>query len=160
MTGPLDISKLRRAHQHFLANHAREVDKALEESALGQFAQRHASRHGGFTSRTGNLVRRTHAKVVRTSRGKVVKIRNNAPYAHAQDGGSGLHGPRRAKYVILPRRKFALRFVARDGSVVFTRKVMHPGVPATRFLYNATDATARATRGWLLGAMKRAASRF
>lgn len=160
MTGPIDISKLRRAHQHFLAHHSREVDKVLEEQALGQFAKRHASQHGKFTSRTGNLVRKTHAKVVRNSRGKVIKIRNNAPYAHAQDGGSGLHGPKRAKYAIIPRRKFALRFIGRDGTLVITRKVMHPGVPATRFLYNATDATARATRGWLLGAMKRAASRF
>jgi hypothetical protein len=132
----------------------------MNERAVSQFAQRHVSQHGGFTSRTGNLVRRTGANVVRTKDRRLVKIRNTAKYAPAQDGGSGLHGPRRQKYVIRPKRPGGCLVFYAGGRLVITRKVMHPGVKPTRFLYNANDAAFRVAGHWLRGAIERAAKKF
>lgn len=70
-----------------------------------------------------------------------------APGAEAQEFGSGLYGERAAKYPIRPKNKKALRW-ALGGSIVsngaagfaFSRGVMHPGVPAKRYLQRGVEA--------------------
>jgi hypothetical protein len=69
----------------------------------------------------------------------------DAAYAEAQESGSGLYGPKRAKYPILPRFKKALRFpmqgaIGSGSGFVFSRGVMHPGVKPVRFLERAVEA--------------------
>lgn len=155
-----DIVKIKRKHQRFMAELSREVDRRLDEDRLTEFEQRHAATSGGFKSRSGNLVRRIKVKVVRTARGaRRIRSTDSAKYAAAQDSGSGLYGPKRAHYLIRPRKKKALRFSA-GGQMVFTNYVAHPGVRPTRFLYSANYAAFRVVRGWMLVAMKRAAARF
>jgi len=155
-----DLGKIKRAHQRFMAEHSREVAVALDPQKLTPWEWRYISQHGGFTSRTGKLVAKTKVKVLRTGKGRlIVKSTNSAAYAAAQDGGSGLYGPKRAKYVIRTKNGKALAFTS-GGKTIFARSVMHPGVKPTRFLYNANDALFRASKQWLRGAMDRAAKKF
>ena len=60
-----------------------------------------------------------------------------APYAAAQNFGSGLYGPRAAKYRI-PRidnmTAKVLRFMGRSGQWVFRKFVWHPGVKPQHFV--------------------------
>jgi hypothetical protein len=155
-----DLKKIKRAHQHFLAELSREVDHVTDARKLTLVAQRAITDNRDIVARTGNLTRRTKAKVIRTGKRRVVKVQNTAKYAWAQDLGSGLHGPKRRKYVIRPKRAKALRFIGKNGSEVITQKMMHPGVKPTRFLYHSADTTGRTLRGWLVTAMSRAATKF
>lgn len=156
----INLDKLKRGHQRFMAELSRELDQVLDDDKLTGLAQRYVSQHGGFKSRTGKLVEKTKAKVIRSGNRRLIRITNSAPYAAAQDGGSGLYGPKHAKYRI-PKNGGGktLKFLS-GGQFVFRRVVMHPGVHPTRFLYNANDAAYRVARGWLLAAMRRAAQRF
>ena len=60
-----------------------------------------------------------------------------APYAAAQNFGSGLYGPKAAKYRI-PRidnlTAKVLRFLGRGGKWVFRKFVMHPGVRGQHYV--------------------------
>ena len=155
----LDLQKIKRAHQHFLAEHARAVDAALNPEALTPWAWRYVSQHGGFVSRTGNLVHKTRVSLTKLGKNRRVVSSNAAKYARAQDSGSGLYGPKRSKYIIRANSGGVLAFVLR-GRLVFAKSVLHPGVRPTRFLYNENDALFRATKQWLRGAMQRAAQKF
>lgn len=140
IVGPLNLANIQRNHARFVQAHTWMVRSTLDEA--GRFAQQHVRNHADFTHRTGKLASQTDYKVVRKGNGQIVRVFNRAKYAAAQDLGSGLYGPRRAKYPIRPKRAKALRFMVR-GKLVITRKVMHPGVRPTRFLWNATDAAYR-----------------
>ena len=155
----IDIEKIKRKHQRFMAEQSRAVDEQLNSLQLTQWVWRWVSDHGGFTSRTGNLVKRSKVSIIRTAKGRLVKTSNSAKYAAAQDLGSGLYGPKRAKYPIRAKGDGMLRFQGRNG-IVFRKQVMHPGVHPTRFLYNANDALFRTTKQWLRVAMARAAAKF
>lgn len=153
----LNLDKVRRSHQHFLANHARMVDTVLQEAELTRDAQREVSAGDAPKNRTGNLILKTKARVVRTAGGKLVKIQNRAKYAHAQDGGSGLHGPRKARYMI-PGKPF-LRFMW-HGVLTYRRYVMHPGVKPTKFLFHATQRVAVNVGKQLRSGMTKVARQF
>lgn len=155
-----DLGQIKRIHQHLVAELAREIDRVTDSKKLTLVAQRAITDNRDIVARTGNLTRRTKAKVIKTGKGRVIKVSNAAKYAWAQDQGSGLYGPKRSKYVIRPKRAKALRFIGRDGNVVFAKRVEHPGVKPTRFLYHAADTTGRTLRGWLVTAMHRAATKF
>lgn len=156
----LDLSAIRRGHQHFMAEHSRAVAEALDPEKLTAWEWRYISQHGGFTSHTGNLVAKTKVKVARTGKGKlIVRSTNSAKQAKALDGGSGLYGPKHAKYIIRAKNGKTLAFLV-NGKLIFRRFVMHPGVRPTRFLYNANDALFRTSKQWLRGAMAKAAHKF
>lgn len=158
LKGPIDVGRVRALHARLYRDHVRMVDKITQRSE--NFAVTHVRQHSGLKRRTGNLFRSTSAKVIRTSKGRLVKIQNSAKYAAAQDGGSGLHGPKRRKYPITPRRAGgSLRFVV-GGKVVFAKKVMHPGVRPTRFLYRATRASFRVAGHEFDSRMRELASRW
>lgn len=155
----LDLNTIKRAHRNFLHNHDRSFDFLLSESYQTNKVQSHIKANAAFRSRTGNLVRKSVARVSRSSNTVLVKIQNSAPYAWAQDSGSGLYGPSRSRYLIAARRAQALRFVWK-GHIIFRRWVLHPGVKPTHFLEVATAVAFRTTGILLKQAMDRAAKLF
>jgi len=63
------------------------------------------------------------------------RVSNSTSYAADVEYGTGLWGPKHSKYLILPRTPGGvLRFIGRDGQVVFARRVMHPGSPGNHML--------------------------
>lgn len=158
MTGPVNLKALRYCHGQLVANLTRAVNETLTEA--GQFGK-YRVQHYGWKRSTGALASKTEARVIRTNSGALLRLRNTSPYARAQDLGSGLHASRgtRAKYQIVPRRAKFLRFVV-SGRTVFARKVMHPGVRPTRFLFLATEAAGAHEKNLLTTEMGRVARRF
>jgi len=147
-------------HQHFQANLARELDKALKVEQVQQLAWRAITQNRDIVSRKGNLLKRSKVKIIRNAKGKLIKLSNSSKYAAAQDLGSGLYGPKRAKYLIQAKNGKALHFTSKTGKEVFVRRVWHPGVKPTHFLYNAANSVGRQIKPWLEVAMKNAASKF
>lgn len=77
--------------------------------------------------------------------GRVVgSVGSDLPYAAAVEGGSGLYGPRRSKYVIRPNRAKMLKFYwRRVGRVVVLPKVNHPGQRGKDYLLRAAESVSR-----------------
>lgn len=158
----LDLRTVKSAHRNFLNNHDRSFDFLLSDAFQTQEAQKNVEANPVPIKRTRNLKLRTKASVVRFRSGHYVRISNDAKYAWAQDKGSGLHGPKGAKYPIYPKNpKGLLKFFWRKkGRWVALKFVMHPGVPATHFLEVATLTSFRITGERLRAAMARAAKHF
>ncbi len=154
----INIQKIRTHHQNFLRKHDAMVANATNEGKIEEFVKQHITQHSGLTMRSGNLVGSTTAAVIRTRSGALISIRNKAKYAWAQDQGSGLYGRRRATYPITGNPY--LRFMGRGGGIVYRRRIMHPGVRPTRFLYNATDAAGRLVASYLATQMHEVARKF
>lgn len=148
--GPIDIAAVQKAHSRFMTQHSLMVQREAEQA--GRFGVQHVHDHHKFKTRTGNLERKTSHKVFVRRGGKILRLQNTAPYAHAIDLGAKPH-------VIVPRRARALRFISR-GKLVFARKVNHPGNKPYRFLYNAADAAGRVLAQGLKEGMERVASKF
>jgi hypothetical protein len=145
------VERMRRGHDHLLANTQREVVQGL--GFIGRFAKDHVQKHPEFRPRTGALQRSVKARVVRTSGGKLLKLGSNKKYAQSIDGGARPH-------VIRPKRRQFLRFKGRNGQWVFARKVNHPGNKPYKFLYRATKAAGRVGERNLRQRLSRIASRF
>lgn len=63
-------------------------------------------------------------------------------YAPYVEHGTGLWGPRRAKYEIRPKDPNGwLRFIGRDGQPVFAKRVMHPGSPGAHMFARGVALT-------------------
>lgn len=146
-----NLDEVRRGHEFFLAKNAVTLDDALH--IAGDHALEHVALHPEFKPRTGALQAATSFRVVRTAGGKLLKIRNDAKYAAAIDTGAKPHP-------IVARRAPCLVFRGRDGKLVFTKRVNHPGNRPYKFLYFATDGAFRATRRYLESEMARLAKRF
>jgi hypothetical protein len=149
-SGPIDIVAVHKAHARFLTRHSLMVQKEAEQA--GQFGVQHVQDHPTFKPRTGELQRKTSAKVLIRRNGKILQLRNTAKHAHAIDLGAKPH-------VIKARRGKSLRFMV-GGKVVFRRSVKHPGNRPYRFLYRATNAAGRVLQQGLREGMEREARRF
>lgn len=69
-----------------------------------------------------------------------------APYV---EHGTGLWGPRRAKYEIRPKNPNGwLRFHDEHGNVVFAKRVMHPGSPGAHMFARGAALTDETFREW------------
>lgn len=128
------MGKVLSAHAKFLRANSQLIDK--ETRRAGEFGLVHVAQHPEFRPRTGQLQKSTEYRIVKLKSGAKVTLLNKAPYAAAIDSGARPH-------VIRPRRARALRFIARGGTVVFARKVNHPGNKPYKFLYRATEAAGR-----------------
>lgn len=158
----VDISKIHGAHKRFLANHDNAFERVLDDTAITAEVKHYIGSGVLLAMRSGNLLKHTQVRVMRSSRGAVVRVTNDAKYAWAQNSGSGLYGPSGAKYPITPKGKgYPLRFYwARKKVWVSTFKVMHPGVKATHFLGVASDLTFKTRLALLRAAMNSAARHF
>lgn len=83
----------------------------------------------GFKHRTGRLASGFKKKIIRTSRGNLLRIENNEPHAKMLEDGVRPH-------TIRARNGRALRFM-KNGRVFYRRQVRHPGIKPTRFLSQA-----------------------
>ncbi len=147
-----NFEQVRRGHEHFLAENSRLILESLERA--GRHAKDHVNKYPEFTPRTGNLQKKTTARVVRTKGGRVLKLDNKAEYADAIDGGARPH-------VITAKSGGFLRFFwAKHRKWVMARKVNHPGNRAYRFMYRAWNSAGRMERQELERGMREIASRF
>lgn len=149
--GIKNLAEIQRGHALVLASTLNVVNDVMR--LAGEHAEQHVQRFAKFKRRTGKLQDTTSHQVVRTSKGRLVKIFNPQKYAAAIDTGARRH-PIRAR-----RRQF-LRFVGRDGRLVFRRAVNHPGNRPYKFLFNATDAAFRVGGRFLRDKMSQIAKRF
>lgn len=152
----LDASNLRAQHDRFLAAHSDMVGGVLYDAGVVALAE--VAVHPGFKPRTGKLQASIGAKVVRTSRGKLVKISDDK-------GGTGVGYSRPIEEGSKPHRITAkrgklLRFVSKSGALVFRRSVMHPGNKPYWFLRNASRVAGASAERALLVGMKRVSARF
>ena len=71
------------------------------------------------------------------------EIATNIDYAPHVEYGTGLYGPKAAKYPILPKKPGGvLRWIdPKTGQEVFARKVMHPGSPGAYMMMKGANAT-------------------
>jgi hypothetical protein len=128
-----------------LAAFAAAPDKTRQEMALAmKMAVRDvaesARRNHRFTSRGGQLERSIEGKLESSEPliGSVSAGGDGAGYARAIHDGSGLWGPKRERYPIVPVHRKALRWVG-GNRFMFAKKVMHPGVKPDPFLTNAVS---------------------
>lgn len=158
----VDISRVHGAHKRFLANHDAAFDRVLSDSAVTAEVKHHIGSGILLKMRSGNLLKHTQVRVMRSSNRTLIRVTNDAKYAWAQNSGSGLQGPRGSKYPITPKGKgYPLRFYwARKKVWVSTYRVMHPGVKASHFLEVATDLTFKTREALLRAAMRSAARQF
>jgi len=75
---------------------------------------------------------------------QTAQVAATAPHAVFIEFGTWSHNvlnPRQGTYTIRPRNAQALRFTGKDGNVVFTKKVEHPGIRAHLFMQRANEET-------------------
>ena len=118
-----DVAGLRRQQDAMLRQIEKATDRAIE--AIGFRAEYTAKisspgktyqMRGGWKHRSWRSGSKVNGELF-----------NMVPHALYQEEGTGLWGPRRAKYPIVPLRKKFLSWV-KGGQRFFARKVMHPGV--------------------------------
>jgi hypothetical protein len=69
-------------------------------------------------------------------------IANDTDYAGYVENGTGVYGPKHAPYMIRPKKPGGvLRWVGKDGTVVFARYALHPGSPGNHMLEIAMTTT-------------------
>lgn len=86
-----------------------------------------------------------------TGSGAESKIASNVEYAPHVEYGTGLWGPKKSKYPIVPKKPGGwLRWIdPKTGKEVFARKVMHPGSPGRYMVSKGGDAALVAIKGGL-----------
>ncbi len=100
--------------------------------------------------KTGNLGRTIRlGQVTENSAQIIAGGQNGVGYAQVVESGSGLYGPKHAKYEIVPKYKKALAWGGarrlsgslKSGSkaTMFAKKVMHPGVKPRPYLRPAAE---------------------
>jgi hypothetical protein len=145
----LDLADVRRAHDKLLSRTSAAI--VLELANAGKYAVDFVRQRPTFTPRSGELQAKTQWIPYK---GRAIRIQNAAKHVHAIDGGAGPH-------VIRPKRPGGmLRFRARDGRWVSTRKVNHPGNRPYRFLGAAVNAAGARMFHGLEERMHRAAVQF
>lgn len=147
------------------------VNKALLH--LTNVAKRRSRKRTHALERSVMMVRARFAGNVLT--GKLTAGGSGAPYAVIQDSGSGLYGPKHAKYPIRPKNKKALAWPSAHmgapggqfrrlsgslrapvmrkylagmlpGAMTIRASVMHPGVKPDHFLTGVLDDPAEERR--------------
>lgn len=118
-----DVKFLREQHVRCQADIHRATLRAAE--AIGQRAEMTAKAaspgktyqmRGGWKHRCWQTIGAVHGELT-----------NDVKHALFVERGTGLYGPKHAKYPIVPRRKNWLSW-AKGGARYFAKRVMHPGI--------------------------------
>lgn len=149
--GPINIDSVKRAHKSFFYELNKEVDGVLRDAESIAYAN--VWERPGFTPRTHALQEATKSAILKTGRGKMLRMWNRKPYALAIDQGAHPH-------FIFARRKKFLRFRGRNGKWVTKGGVRHPGNKPYRFLGAGITKANVAMEPMLLREMNRLARRF
>lgn len=142
----INIGKLREGHDRFLAAHESMVAGAMYDASVGVLAE--VALHPQFKPRTGALQKATQTRIVRTRSGRIVRVTNAKTYARSIEEGARPH-------TITAKNSKTLRFVSRNGGVVYRRTVHHPGNRAFWFLRKATDVGSERLGRLLTNGMQR-----
>lgn len=135
LTGPVDISRIERAHDRFL----REQDAWIREvlTIAGSQAKQHVAQRSTFKRRSPNSLKdATKYRVVKVGANRRLRLTWKKKHAEFIEYGTRPHP------IVARRRKF-LRFRGRDGSWVFRRRVFHPGTRPYKFGWKALHAAHR-----------------
>ena len=126
-----NLSQLHRKHAQLLEAHDRMCTNAL---TIGGTEAIHRVKLHKFKapSPSGGVRDKTEFRIVRTARGKLIKIRNTAKHAMPLDKGARAH-------IIKAKPGGMLAFMGRSGEMVFRHQVNHPGNKPTRFLKLAAN---------------------
>lgn len=77
------------------------------------------------------------------------KVGSEKDYSPFVEEGTGLFGPKHAKYLILPHKPGGwLAWPGEDGFMHFAQAVWHPGSPGAHMLMKGGYDTETATRDW------------
>lgn len=147
----VDSAQLQAAMQAAPEILRREMKLALQVGARDIAAR--AKQEHRFVTRGGDLERSIESSLV-SENPLVAEVRagnSMAHYARYIHDGTGLYGPKGAKYPITPRfgrtdgnesgpgpRKM-LRWVGSDGRWHYAKIVMHPGIKPDQFLIRAAE---------------------
>lgn len=132
---------------HFRAARESEVDAARFIRKVLRELEFQARLHvatGPYTM--GNLAHsiRSHGPFIEANGRVTGSVGSDLAYAASVEAGSGLWGPKHAKYPIYPVRKKMLRFYWRKvGKVVVLPKVSHPGQRGKGYLKRAAESVGR-----------------
>lgn len=75
-------------------------------------------------------------------------VSTDVDYAPYVEYGTGLYGPKHAPYLILPKKPGGtLRWIGKDGNVVFAKHALHPGSPGHFMMQTALLVTDAAAQG-------------
>jgi hypothetical protein len=145
-----NLETIRRGHKTVIARTTTAIAEVAVET--GEAAVAYAKRFPRFTPRSGDLQRANDYRIVRTSGGRIVKVRNPKKYAAAIDQGARPHD-------ITATKSPYLHFRGKFGWVR-AKRVKHPGNKPYRFLYGATLAAGKAMGPKLGVKMARIAKQF
>lgn len=123
-----DVQHLRVQHNKLLRDLGAQMDKAATK--IGARAQRMAFDTTAVRHVSGLGAAGWKYRVVASRGGSTLFFGNRTRYMAYQETGTGLFGPKGAKYPIEARRAKSLHFLTRSGESVFRKRVMHPGVRA------------------------------
>jgi hypothetical protein len=150
--GPFNLREIHAIHTRFSILNDNELTAAAEEA--GEIGEHYVHERPKFKPRTGDLQAATEHKVIRTKRGRVIRLLNPKKYAAAIDKGARPHG------IVARRAPLLIFFWQKIGQWVATKRVQHPGNKPYRFLHDATWVAGRSFLSTMRARMERIASRF
>lgn len=146
----INYSNVITKHKSFIKKNEIMVQTLLDRTKT--FAEDHVQKYPKFKRRTGNLQDSTEGNVIRTSKGHLLRLKNNAKYASYIEYGTNPH-------LIFPKKKRFLKFNIK-GKTIFARFVKHPGTKPYKFMYNAWNASNRIVKEDLIQQTMKIAKEF
>lgn len=150
IAGPVDISRIERAHERFLRDQDNWIREAL--TIAGSQAKQHVEKRSTFKRRSASrsLKDATRAKIVKTGGGRRLKLTWSKKLRGGYDLAELIEYGTRPHVISVGEegggtstRGKALRFRGRDGRWVFRRRVFHPGTRPYKFGWKALHAAHR-----------------
>ena len=164
MQGPINLAQLKQTHERFKRHHALIVDRSMAKA--GNHAKEHVRLRSKFKRRSRRSLKdNTKARIVRTSGGKILRLKWTKKYASYVEYGTKKHPiSLMEEGGGTSTRGKALRFFWKKGpngpGIYFFKKVNHPGTRPYKFGWNSASAAHRIMGQQLRSGMQRAAEKF